>query len=77
MAEMQPITSEQLEQADAAVSKGGAYISDRFRVDGAAAQDAGPAANYTIAGICAIVAFILFAVTLAILVQDWNFLKLA
>lgn len=75
MAEMQPITSEQLEQAEAA-GQGGAYISDRFRVDSTAQSD-GPAANYTVAGICAIIAFVLFAATLAILVQDWNFLKLA
>lgn len=76
MADMQPITSEQLEQAEASAGQGGAYISNRFRVD-SSAQDVGPAANYTLAGICAIVAFILFAATLAILIQDWNFLKLA
>ena len=75
MAELKPITSEQLAEADAA-NKGGAYVPDRLRVDATPVDDA-PAANYTVAGIFAIVAFILFAVTLALLVQDWNFLKVA
>ena len=79
MAEMQPITSEQIAQADAGAAnneaQGGAYIADRFRVDNDA--PAGPPANYTFAGVCAIIAFLLFVVVLGILVQDWNFLKVA
>lgn len=76
MADLQPISNEQLAAADAAAgaAPGGAYISDRFRVDNAPAE---PAANYTFAGICAIVAFILFIAVLAILFQDWDFLKVA
>ena len=46
-------------------------------LSGLAPNPDAPAANYTVAGIFAIVAFILFAVTLALLVQDWNFLKVA
>lgn len=66
--DMQPIQPEQ--------ASGTPYISDRFRADAVAADDA-PPANYTFAGICSIVAFILFAVVLVILIQDWNFLKVA
>ena len=54
MAELQPIPEEQQ------TGEGGAYISDRFRVD--ANAPAGKPANYTFAGLCAILAFILFAV---------------
>ncbi len=69
MAELQPIPEEQQ------TGEGGAYISDRFRVDSNA--PVGKPANYTFAGICAILAFILFAVTLMLLVQDWQFLSAA
>lgn len=76
MADLQPISSEQIAAAEGAAEAqaGGAYISNRFRVDAPTAE---PAANYTFAGICAIVAFILFIAVLAILFQDWSFLKVA
>ncbi len=49
---------------------GGAYISERFRDPGAAAAPT-KAANYTLAGVFAIIAFILFIATLILLYQDW------
>lgn len=74
MAEMTPITPDM--QPIPPETAGTPYISERFRADAAGAPEGKPA-NYTLAGICSIVAFVLFAITLAILIQDWNFLKMA
>ncbi len=55
--------------------EGGAYISERFRDPGAIAP--AKAANYTVAGVFAIVAFVLFVATLILLYQDWVALSAA
>lgn len=73
MAEMQPITDENMTPID----NGGAYISERFRNP---AEDTGkvvPAGNYTVAGIFAILAFIAFIAMIALLYQDWTALNVA
>lgn len=75
MAEMTPIPPD-MQPVQQEQATGTPYISDRFRVDAAGDSDA-PAASYTFAGICSIIAFIVFAVTLAVLIQDWNFLKVS
>ena len=72
MAEMTPITPD-MQPVEPIAGDGTPYISERFRQD--AAPESAKPANYTFAGICAIVALILFAVVLAILFQDWNFLQ--
>ena len=72
MAEMTPITPE-MQPVDTAAGDGTPYISERFRQD--ASPESAKSANYTFAGICAIVAIILFAAVLAILFQDWSFLQ--
>lgn len=77
MAEMTPIPPEMQQVPQDLTTTGTPYISDRFRAENISADSGAPAASYTFAGICAIIAFILFAVVLAILVQDWNFLKVA
>ncbi|MBQ7722222.1 MAG: hypothetical protein IJT64_04885 [Kiritimatiellae bacterium] len=57
---------------------GGAYISERLRDPGAAQASASkPAANYTVAGIFAIIALISFIVMLALLYFDWEDLSVA
>ena len=66
MANLQPIPPEE----NMTPVDGGAYISERFRDPGAAAAPT-KAANYTLAGIFAIIAFILFVATLILLYQDW------
>ena len=66
MADMQPIPPEE----NMVPVDGGAYISERFRDPGAAAAPT-KAANYTLAGVFAIIAFILFIATLILLYQDW------
>lgn len=73
MADMQPISNEDIAKADAA---GNAFISDRFRINDSSASFT-PPANYTFAGICAIIAFIAFVIALLIVIQDWKFLTLA
>ncbi len=67
MAELQPIPPE---ENMTPVEGGGAYISERFR-DPGAMKPVAPAGNYTLAGIFAIIAFILFIATLILLYQDW------
>lgn len=67
MADMQPIPP----QENMVPVDGGAYISERFRDPGAAAAAPTKAANYTLAGVFAIIAFILFIATLILLYQDW------
>ena len=66
MADMQPIPPEE----NMVPVDGGAYISERFRDPGATAAPT-KAANYTLAGVFAIIAFILFIATLILLYQDW------
>ena len=66
MADMQPIPPEE----NMVPVDGGASISERFRDPGAAAAPT-KAANYTLAGVFAIIAFILFIATLILLYQDW------
>ena len=77
MAEMTPISPDMQPIPQDQATTGTPYISDRFRAENVAASNDAPAANYTFAGICSIIAFIVFAIVLAILVQDWNFLKVA
>ena len=67
MAELQPIPPE---ENMTPVEGGGAYISERFR-DPGAMKPVAPAGNYTLAGVFAIIAFILFIATLILLYQDW------
>ena len=66
MADLQPIPPEE----NMTPVKGGAYISERFR-DPGAAKPAAPAGNYTLAGVFAIIAFILFVASIILLYQDW------
>ena len=72
MAELQPIPPEE----NMTPVEGGAYISERFR-DPGALKPAAPAGNYTLAGIFAILAFILFVAALILLYQDWTALSAA
>ena len=72
MADLQPIPPEE----NMIPVDGGAYISERFR-DPGALSDAAPAGNYTLAGIFAIIAFVLFAAMLFLLYQDWVALSAA
>lgn len=74
MAEMTPITPD-MQPIPPESGDGTPYISERFRND--LAPEPAPAANWTVPAIVAIVAVILFAVTLMIVVQDWNFLSAA
>lgn len=56
----------------------GAFISERLRNPGAgddAQAPTAPAGNYTVAGICAIVATILFVVMIFIMYQDLTILS--
>ena len=55
---------------------GGAYISERFR-DPGALKPVAPAGNYTLAGVFAIIAFLLFIAALVLLYQDWEALRMA
>ncbi|MBR3085293.1 MAG: hypothetical protein IKH04_02710 [Kiritimatiellae bacterium] len=71
MAEMTPITPDMQPVAE---GDGTPYVSERFRLDNVDDEPA-KEANYTLAGICSIVALVLFAVALAIVVMDWNFLS--
>lgn len=72
MVEMHPITDTPAEEAPTS----GAYISARFRNPDATAPKA-PAGNYTLAGICSIVAFLTFLVMLFLLWQDYQALSFA
>ena len=73
MADLQPIPPE---ENMTPIEGGGAYISERVREPGAL-NDAAPAGNYTLAGIFAIIAFVLFAAMLFLLYQDWVALSAA
>ena len=73
MADLQPIPPE---ENMTPIEGGGAYISERFREPGAL-NDAAPAGNYTLAGVFAILAFVLFAAMLFLLYQDWAALSAA
>lgn len=66
MADLQPIPPEE----NMTPVEGGAYISERFR-DPGASKPAAPAGNYTLAGVFAIIAFILFVASIILLYQDW------
>ncbi|MBR0057320.1 MAG: hypothetical protein IJP66_08320 [Kiritimatiellae bacterium] len=72
MAELTPITPE---MENGASPSGAPYISERFRNDPSLEPVA--AANWTGAGIVSIVAFLLLAAAVALLLQDWEFLKAA
>ncbi len=72
MAELQPIPPEE----NMVPVDGGAYISERFR-DPGAVKPAASGGNYTLAGIMAIIAFLLFVVTVILLYQDWTALEMA
>ena len=72
MADLQPIPPEE----NMTPVEGGAYISERFR-DPVATKPAAPAGNYTLSGIFAIIAFILFIAMLILLYQDWEALSVA
>ena len=74
MADLTPITPD-MQPIPPAQGDGTPYISERFRNDLAA--EPVKSANWTVAGIIGIVALIIFAVVLGILIQDWNFLKVA
>ncbi len=74
MAELQPISSEDIANAEAAA--GTPFIADRFRIENNSSKK-GDGGNYTVSGIFAIVTFILFIATLAILWQDFQFLSVA
>lgn len=71
MAELKPITPEDLAQADSSQDspQGGAYIPDRLRVDNTPAAKDG-AGSYALSGICSIVTFILIVVAFAIIKMD-------
>jgi len=56
--------------------KSGAFIAERHRLTDAA-LNAKPAASYTFAGICSILALIVFAAMVVILWLDWTALKMA
>ena len=72
MADLQPIPPEE----NMTPVEGGAYISERFREPGTT-KAAAPAGNYTLAGVFAILAFVLFAAMLFLLYQDWAALSAA
>ena len=56
------------------INKPSAFISERHR-NPAETMVQGPKANYTWAGICAIVATLLFAILLFVLYSDWSALS--
>ena len=72
MVEMHPITDTPQEEAPT----GGAYISARLRNPDSTTEKA-PSGNYTIAGICAIVATLAFLIMLFLLWQDYKVLSVA
>ena len=72
MADLQPIPPEE----NMTPVDGGAYISERFREPGLTKAGA-PAGNYMLAGVFAIIAFVLFAAMLFLLYQDWAALSAA
>jgi len=56
------------------INKPSAFISERHR-NPAELMAQGPKGNYTWAGICAIIATILFGILLAVLYFDWSALN--
>ena len=72
MADLQPIPPEE----NMTPVDGGAYISERFR-DPGALKPVAPAGNYTLAGVFASIAFLLFIAALVLLYQDWEALSVA
>jgi hypothetical protein len=75
MAEMQPIL-QPIPPGELQPEGDGAFISQRLRNPGEDVS-AKPAANYTLAGIFSIIAFLAFVVLLILLYQDWSALKIA
>lgn len=71
---MQPLSPEQVNEAvgSADSPSGTPFISDRFKLDQIKSE---PTANYTFAGVCAIIAFILFVVAFIFIYQDFQFLQ--
>lgn len=59
-------------QPQGEINKPSAFISERHRNPAEAMATQGPKGNYVLAGICAIVATILFGIVLAVLYMDWN-----
>jgi hypothetical protein len=57
-------------------ASGGAFIAERHRLDSSALQ-ARPASNYVFAGICSILALLVYIAILAILWLEWDALKMA
>lgn len=75
MAEMQPVL-QPIPPGELQPQGEGAFISQRLRNPGETDASAKPA-NYTLAGIFSIIAFIAFVVLLILLYQDWTALKIA
>lgn len=71
MADLEPVTEEMLEESNAP----SAYISARHRRD--AVEKSSGGGNYLLAGICAIIAAIVFVVLLWMLYGDYAALKIA
>ena len=63
------------DESQGEINKPSAFISERHRNPAEMVVQAPPPANYTWAGICAIVATILFGVLLAVLYMDWSALN--
>lgn len=72
MSEMEPIT----DQAAPAGAPSGAYISARHR-QAEVLKPVKPAGNYTAAGICAIIALVVYAILLFLLYSDYTALSMA
>ena len=72
MSEMEPIT----DQAAPEGAPSGAYISARHRQD-AVMKPVKSAGDYTVAGICAIIALVVYAVLLFLLYSDYTALSVA
>jgi hypothetical protein len=72
MAEMEPVT----EESAPGINKPNAYISARYRQD-AVLNTAAPSGNYMLAGICAILALIVYVILLGLLYGDFTALSVA
>ncbi len=69
MSEMQPVTEEMLAESN----KPSAYISARHRQD-AVLKPTKPGGNYMFAGICSIIALIIYAALVFMLYNDFSIL---
>lgn len=71
-------TMEPVEEAAPEIEKPSAYISARHRNPGALrVEDAKPAGNYLLAGICAILATLVYLAIMGFLWFDWKALQVA